>query len=47
MMPPGPFSLFVFLLADLQEDKPRDDEHHKADPDNHLSVHACRPPFSF
>ena len=37
------------LLSVLQakNDKPCDNEYHKADADNHLSVHVRFPPFSF
>ena len=43
-MPP-----LAVLLSVLQakNDKPCDNEYHKADADNHLSVHVRFPPFSF
>ena len=42
-----PFSLLLSLLADLEKDESRDDENHETDSDDHLSVHAFRPPSSF
>ena len=46
-MPPDRFTLLLSLLADLEKDESRDDEDHETDSDDHLSVHAFRPPSSF
>ena len=42
----GSLSLLLSLLADLEKDESRDDEDHKTDSDDHLSVHAFHPPSS-